>query len=268
MDKNRIEKIEKELEGLVAKLDSLSMSKLYEAPQMQTVEKRLNAKIAILINTSLSSVNERLKQLGEGITSLIQAIKDGVESNKKLTTASMNYYESLKKWSRLLALATFLLVLVGSFQGCLLWRYTKETQNLSKVAQEQLDLQLQPALVIASTKYSSRFSKTLELINIGNGAASNIRITCVDKPWQFVHLPDFLDTKDRRTLWYIETNEDLFQIPEAKISRESESRFHFNSDDQLSIKILYENINNKEYYTEMIISSEGAKIKSRGQVTD
>jgi len=265
MDKDRIEE---DIKKLLEKLDSLSMSELYEAPKMQTVEKRLNAKISILINSSLSGVHERLKGLDSGIAELIRAIKEGVVSNKELANESKKYYRSLRIWSIVLGLATICLVLVSYWQGSLLKTYSRETQNLSKIAQEQLDLQLQPALVIVSDEPFRRYSKTLSLFNIGSGAASDISVSCEGRQWQFIDIPDFLDTKKESGLGYIETDRDLSQISEDEIRRESNYYFSFKNNEQLTIRIDYENINNKKYYTKVLISPQGVKLLSRGEIED
>jgi len=259
------ENLKEEIKKLMEKLNPLSMGQINEAQQMETVEKKLNAKVALLISSSLTDIYQRLQGLEEGLSKLIQAIRDGIKSNEEFSEASKKYYKSLKTWSIVLGIATIGLGIIGFWQAYLLSTYTKETQKLSKTAQEQLDLQLQPALVINTDTYSDEHYTSLFIVNIGNGSALNIEVTSDDKEIDFIELPNFIDTTNRiKRLYFVEKrllNNNTIKRNDIK------SIYAFKENKELAVELKYENINRRKYFTKLKVSAKGVKLISRGAIT-
>jgi len=260
--------LEKKIEELMNILDSKSMGNINEAQQMETIEKKLKAKIDLLVSKNLNSTNIKLQELGEGITKLNKLIRDNIDSNDKFARETKNYYSSLKLWSIVLGIATAGLVLVGGWQGCNLNIYTKETQKLVSVAQEQLDLQLQPALMITIWGLSDSPYKNIDLINIGNGVALNILVTSEDKSLQFVDTPSLLLPKEEKSLYYIEGSIDLSKKTDKDLRQLEKISIDLGNKKEFKIRIDYENIKNKKYFTLLTVNIEGVKLIERGEVKD
>lgn len=268
-------KLNKEIEELLGRLDQLNMGNISQGQTMETVEKKLQSRIGILVSASLKNTNEvllqiteKIKDLGNGLGQLNQAIRDVIVSNESIAGETKQYYKSLKTWSVVLGVATIALVIVGCWQGFLLNKYTTETQKLSKVAQEQIELQLQPALIANSYGFSDDSHRQFELVNIGNGAALNINAICKDCIVRFVHLPNFLESKKDKPLYFILKNIDALNLSSIELYRNSTNIFDFSQNKELEIRLEYDNINNKRYFTELIISARGVKIKKRGIITE
>jgi hypothetical protein len=252
------------IEELINYIAERKINNIYEEPQIIKAEKILNAKLGQLTNenikntnNNLESIKERLGGLGGGISQLNQALRDGIKSSEELGDKNMKHANAIK-W------LTVVLAIAGIWQGCLLNTYTKETQKLVLTTQEQLDLQLQPALMV-TTYGPESIHKSLYLVNIGHGAAFNIKITSDDKNIQFVDIPNIM--------YYSEDNcKNLYYISSPFVSSPSEKDknhdYNFEGNKELIVTLNYENLNNKKYFTKVRINKEDVYSLGRGRVKE
>ena len=257
------DKLEKEIKELLDALDTKSMNRVSQDKDMETIEKKFRSRIGLYVasnlkdvNSRIQEINERLSGLGSGLFGLDQSIKDGIESNKNLADKSNKYSISNLFLSGALVFATVCSVGVAIWQGAFIRTYTLETQKLSRVAKEQLGLQLQPTLVVDTDGSTGSLYRFLRLKNIGNGTALNITIS--SKDIEFVEIPDFLESK---------VEKDLFlKVLGSEPKRYGKERaYNFKNNEELNIHLGYENINRKKYYTQVIVSKDGVKFVSSGE---
>jgi hypothetical protein len=78
-------------------------------------------------------------------------------------------------------IAGFLQAAILSVTAVIVWWYTKETQGLREAAQQQIEVQQRP-FVILTPDARQRDLKELKIQNIGNSAAINIRIVLDGEP--------------------------------------------------------------------------------------
>lgn len=263
MDKN---KLEKEIEDLLNSLSTKSMNNIHQGPEMETLEKKLMSRIGILANINLSDINKRFEDLGKAISEVNYSIKAGIESNKLLAEETKKHNNSVRIWTIVLAIATILLVVSGIWQGVSLAIYTRETQKLSKVAQEQLDLQLQPALIINTEGLLGSPDRDLYLLNIGNGTALNIQITSENNGLQFINIPNFIEAKKEKSLYYVNDSVQLSKVSGKELEDAMNYTISFTENKEIKIRLDYENINNKKYFTKVAISNKGVRLIERGEV--
>lgn len=252
---------EMSIEELIDYIDKLAASETYRPGK---AEKILSTKLALLTNENikktndnLESIKERLGGLGGGVSQLNQALRDGIRSSEELGDKNIQHANAIK-W------LTFVLAIAGIWQGCLLNIYTKETQKLVLTTQEQVDLQLQPALMVISES-SENTNKSLYLVNIGQGVAFNIEVTSDDKNIQFVDIPNIMNYGDERykSLSYILSP---FILPPSE--KDKKHWYNFEGNKELIVTLNYENLNNKKYFTKVKINKEKVYLLDRGRVRE
>lgn len=100
-------------------------------PEIEKAEKILNAKL-------LRQTNIGIEGLSSGINQLNQSLRDGIDANQNLATASITHSRRIFYLTIALVLATFALAYTGWRQAVLLKKYTSATNQLSITAGEQL----------------------------------------------------------------------------------------------------------------------------------
>lgn len=155
--------------------------------------------------------------------------------------------------------ANLFIVVAGIRQTILLNNYTMETQRLRTVAQEQLDLQLQPALIVTADGISNSNIKYLRLTNIGHGVGLNIRITSNNDNIQFTEIPNIMYSNSDKALCFINKSS-------KNSSDHGNNAYSFVDDNsKLIINLEYDNINNKTYFTKIEVAKERVKLLERGE---
>jgi hypothetical protein len=249
------EKEIKEIEELIEKLSKQSMGNINQAQLMETNEKILKAKIGKLTylslkdtNIILNNFNNDLNRLQISLSNLDESIKNGIESNKE-------YGISIKRWTIVLAVTAVLSAGIAI-------KYTQTTKELSRTAQEQLDLQLQPALMVISEGSPESDFRYLRLVNIGYGVGLNIKITSDNDNISFVDIPSLIYSTSDKSLRFIDK---ALNRPTVEAIRQSSNAYSFKQNNKLVINLDYENVNNKKYFTKVEISKDGFRLIGRGE---
>jgi hypothetical protein len=84
----------------------------------------------------------------------------------------------------------FAQVVVLSVTAVIVWWYTRETQRLRKAAEQQIEVQQRPFIIVTPEEHEGVLEK-LRIHNIGNSAAINIHLMIDGKSITLPVLYDF-----------------------------------------------------------------------------
>lgn len=206
------------------------------------------------VDTSIEKLIEIVRAVGSTSDNLKKA-SENIEISSKVQKKQTN---TMIFWTRALVFATLVMAAIGYFQ-------MREAQKLTKVSQEQIDLQLQPALMV-KTGNSIGTRQELYLVNIGNGPAVNIDIASNDDSKAFVLISHLLESKEQGSIHVVYSPKDKNNLTGKEIYN-SYSEYDFGNKQSLTLNISYTNIKNRTYFSKVKISKFKIELISMGEGT-
>src|SRR5262245_13868491 len=86
-----------------------------------------------------------------------------------------------REWTKHQAVAAYLQILILLGTAVIVWGYTKENQRLRETAQQQIEVQQRPFVIVTPEELQGD-RQWLRVRNIGNSAAINIHIMLDGEP--------------------------------------------------------------------------------------
>lgn len=186
-----------------------------------------------------------------------ETLKDAATKAENSSSIQARQTNAVIFWTAALVIATFIMAGMGYFQ-------MREAQKLTKVSQEQIDLQLQPALMVKTDNPIGGSRQELYLVNIGNGPAVNIDITSDNDSRAFVLLSHLLESKEQASIYVVYGPKDKNNLTEKEIYN-SYPEYDFSNEQSLILNISYTNIKNRPYFSKVKISKFKIELVSMGE---
>ena len=207
---------------------------------------------------AVGSTSERLLGIVQVVGATSDNFKKASENAEKASRVQIRQTYAIIGLTAALFLATATMAWVG-------YKQMQEAQRLTKVSQEQIDLQLQPALMV-KTDNSIGDRRELYLVNIGNGPAVNIDIASDDDNKAFVLLSHLLESKEQSSVHVVYSPKDKNNLTEKEIYN-SYPEYDFGNKQSLTFNISYTNIKNRPYFSKVKISKFKIELISMGERT-